>query len=232
MSTFGPLSGKSSVFSLVFATGFALYLAACATIFSGTKQDVSISSAPQQASVGIVKGFLPMVPNGMGGVQGAPQVTMGYVAQGTTPMVANLAREDEYTVIISLPGYQPAMVRIEQDFNPMVILNIFCLFVIGGAIDLVTGAFWDLEPEQIMVALQPAGVIMPTGGPTPMPGAPQPMPGAPQPMPMQPGIQQRSSVYEPTGADMYATLIARDSHGQYRYLMVPLFKTKKVASKS
>ncbi len=112
-----------------------VFIVSCATIIKGTKQDVSISSNPDRATV-VVK-------------------TTGGVIEynGITPAVVNLSKKNEYLVTISLLGYKETTIQISQSFEPWVIGNLICGGVIGIVIDAVDGAMYKLEPDQVMVSL-------------------------------------------------------------------------------
>ena len=107
----------------------------CATIFSGTKANISVSSSPNNATVEV-------------------KMTSGMtVATGTTPAYFTLDKKNSYTVTIKMQGYRDQTVFIGQSFNTWFIGNIICGGVIGMVIDFVDGAMWNLEPNQIHVEL-------------------------------------------------------------------------------
>lgn len=112
----------------------------CATIFEGTNQDVSINSTPEKAN---------FVVKTLGGFE---------VAGGTTPGVVKLAKKNQYSVTVKLPGYNDATVAITQSLQGWFWGNLICGGVVGMVIDAVDGAMWDLEPNQIMVSLVTASV--------------------------------------------------------------------------
>jgi hypothetical protein len=141
-------------------------------------------------------------------------------------MGTSLPRDHDYVVLVSSPGYQEVRVKISKTFNLWVLGNLCCGGLIGGAIDLITGAFWKLEPNTVFVNLIPAA---PGGG---VPGMPAPgTPGGPiRPTP-QPGATQPGATpqqYSPSacaeGAELYAVVTAVDSEGQPRSLIVPMLR--------
>ena len=113
----------------------------CATIVHGTKQDISIKSAPAQAEV-IIK-------------------TKGgdVVFKGKTPATAKLQRKNEYDVFIRLEGYKETKVHISKSFDALYLGNLVCGGVVGLLIDAMNGAMNKLEPGEINVTLveAPAG---------------------------------------------------------------------------
>lgn len=184
----------------------------CATIVSGTTQDVSVSSNPAGADVQILQS-----PGGPAAV----------VAAGRAPMGTTLPRDHEYIVVVSAPGYQEVRVKISKTFNMWVLGNLCCTVLLGGAIDLITGAFWKLEPNSIMVNLLPGN---PGAAPPGTPVSPG-VPNTPAPAPAQP-VQPAPPTYSPTtcseSIDLYAVFRAVDSEGQMRTLTVPMIRQTNV----
>ncbi len=113
------------------ALGSLAILPGCASIISGSKQNVRINSRPPGATVEI---------------DGNPA--------GRTPTEANLARKTSHRVVISLRGYKPYEVTLEQKFNGWVLGNILIGGIIGIIIDSSTGASYYLSPGEIDAALQ------------------------------------------------------------------------------
>lgn len=119
-----PLTALCAIASLAILPG-------CASIISGSKQNVRINSRPPGATVEI---------------DGSPA--------GRTPMAANLERKTSHRVVISLRGYKPYEVTLEQKFNGWVLGNILIGGLIGIIIDSSTGATYYLTPGEIDAALQ------------------------------------------------------------------------------
>jgi len=126
--------------AIIIAVG--LLVVNCASIIHGSKQRVSITSAPEQAKVEIT------TTGGIG------------VFSGTTPASAKLKRKHEYKVEISLEGYKTQTLMIDKGFDAWVIGNLLCGGIIGLIIDATSGAMYQLEPEMIHVEL----VLASTGG--------------------------------------------------------------------
>jgi len=112
-----------------------LFVIGCATIISGTKQQVSVNSTPQSAEVSIKT---------MGGIP---------VFNGKTPASAALQRKNEYLVTVKMAGYSEQTVQISRTINTWVIGNLLCGGIPGLIVDGVTGALWNLDPEAIHVEL-------------------------------------------------------------------------------
>ena len=107
----------------------------CATILSGTSDPLTVHSTPANAKVEIKR---------MGGM---------VVAQGTTPMTTKLKKGREYTVSISLDGYETEMASVlKGDIETTAICNLTSLP--GWGIDYLTGALFQLEPSHINVQLK------------------------------------------------------------------------------
>lgn len=111
-------------------------LGSCASIMSGSRQEIDISSDPP-AQLRIESG------------------TGELFFEGFAPSVVDLPRANSYDLTVSAPGYEDYRVTIRQDFNVWVIGNVVVgAVVIGTGIDLLTGAFWNLTPEFIHVELE------------------------------------------------------------------------------
>jgi hypothetical protein len=107
----------------------------CATLLSGTTAPLSINSNPGSADVEIKR---------MDGI---------VVKQGVTPMTATLKKGKEYSVSISLEGYETETVAVlKGDIETTAFCNL--TDIAGWAIDYVTGAMYKLEPNTINVQLK------------------------------------------------------------------------------
>lgn len=109
-------------------TGFG----GCASIIHGGSQNVSFDSSPPGATV--------RLGNGM---------------RFTAPKTVSLPRGKDQIVTFEKEGYKQEQVTITREFNavPTILGNIFWL-VIGVVVDVVTGAAWSLEPENVVVELE------------------------------------------------------------------------------
>lgn len=104
----------------------ALLTTSCATIVSGSKQNVKFSSNPSTATIFIDE-----------------------VEVGKTPFEIKLARKSEHSVMIKLEGYQTYETKLTKKFNAWYIGNILFGGLIGIIIDPITGAMYNLSPNQI-----------------------------------------------------------------------------------
>src|SRR2546428_975812 len=115
----------------------AVLAAACATIVSGTKQEIRLDSHPPAARVEITR------------LTGGPPEW-----EGVTPAKVKLSRQNSHLVTISLPGYQTVETEIETDgTNGWVWGNLVFGGIIGMLVDGLTGAWYDLKPDEISVQL-------------------------------------------------------------------------------
>lgn len=126
--------------SVCITLGIALVFIGCASIMGGgTKQEVQISSSPTAAQIKIERS----------GVMGR----VAPVWEGTTPASPKLKRKYEYLITISLEGYQPVEIPLEQGTNGWVWGNLLCGGIIGLIVDFSNGAAKKLEPEEVSVQL-------------------------------------------------------------------------------
>lgn len=103
-----------------------LLVSSCATIVSGSKQNVKFSSNPSSATIFIDE-----------------------VEVGKTPFEIKLARKSEHSVVLKLDGYQTYETKLTKKFNGWYIGNIFFGGLLGLIIDPITGAIYNLSPEQV-----------------------------------------------------------------------------------
>lgn len=91
-------------------------LSACATLFTGTHDDVTFHSEPAGADV-FIEG----------------------VYAGTTPFTAPVRRTlHETEVMVRMDGYEPIAFLLKQEFNTVAVLNL--ADPLGWGIDVATGA--------------------------------------------------------------------------------------------
>ncbi len=125
---------KRSVMLFIFA------FMGCASIITGTRQNIKINSTPTGAKVKIMQGQ-DMIPKNI------------LAWEGTTPATVKLRREYQYMVIISLEGYKTTEVNLEHGRNGWVWWNILFGGILGFAVDFSNGAAEKLKPNEIHVEL-------------------------------------------------------------------------------
>ena len=120
---------KKTILALSMAS--ALMMTSCATIVSGTTQKVSFNSTPANASIFINE-----------------------VEVGKTPFQTKLERKKEHSVVIKLDGYRPYETKLTKKFNAWYLGNIIFGGIIGLVVDPITGAIYELSPDQVNAQLQ------------------------------------------------------------------------------
>lgn len=115
---------KKTIISCSFA--LTLLVSSCATIISGSKQNIKFSSNPSTATIFIDE-----------------------VEVGKTPFEMKLARKSEHSVMIKLDGYQTYETKLTKKFNAWYIGNIVFGGLIGIIVDPITGAIYNLSPDDI-----------------------------------------------------------------------------------
>jgi len=115
---------KKTIFAYLLSS--SLLLSSCATIISGSKQNVKFSSNPSSATIFIDE-----------------------VEVGKTPFELKLARNSEHDVQIKLEGYQTYQTTLTKKFNAWYFGNILIGGIIGLIVDPITGAIYNLSPNEI-----------------------------------------------------------------------------------
>ncbi len=119
-------------------------LSACATIMSGSTQNVAVDSAPEGADCRVLQGGLAV---------GEVSSTPGYVHVQKSGAPLELA--------CSKPGYKPARSYRAAGFNGWVIGNVVAGGVIGVVVDLASGALHSYD-SAMTVALGGNGIYQPS----------------------------------------------------------------------
>ena len=110
----------------------AVGVSGCATMFSGSDDNITIDSQPQGAKI-MIDGF----------------------DKGRTPATFVLKRPglDSKTVELQLAGYENRTFVLQKKLNTMAILNLGNIF--GWIIDVLTGAVNKYDPTNYTIELQP-----------------------------------------------------------------------------
>jgi len=99
----------------------AVVISGCATMITGSTQQVPISVQPLGATV-----------------------CLDGEKVGTSPMVARLTRKRSHVLVIEQDGYQPVVRALATEVNPWIVLNFIPLVLIPGpvglGVDFATGA--------------------------------------------------------------------------------------------
>lgn len=120
--------------SFLFLLAFIILSSSCATIMLSTTQELSISSSPSEALV-----------------------TNNGLQLGKTPLIADLKRKGNHRIKIELEGYQPFEVMLTRKTSGWIWGNLLFGGVPGLIIDVITGAMYILQPEQIQAELRNTG---------------------------------------------------------------------------
>ncbi|WP_020569045.1 PEGA domain-containing protein [Neolewinella persica] len=108
-----------------------LFTSSCATILSGTREEILFTSEPSGVKV----------------------IMDGYTI-GKTPIMLDVRRNlGGRWVAFELDGYESQYVKLEADFNAVSILNLTCLICWG--VDLATGAATRYSLPSLYIELEP-----------------------------------------------------------------------------
>lgn len=107
-----------------------LLLSSCATIISGSKQYVSFTSNPSEATI-----------------------LIDQVEVGKTPFNTKLKRNSDHKISITLEGYKPFETTLKRKINGWYWGNILLGGLIGVIVDMSTGAVYRLSPKEINAEL-------------------------------------------------------------------------------
>jgi len=122
---------------LIAGITIALLLSSCASIVSGSKQNINFNSTPSGATVWVDD-----------------------VNLGVTPVIAQLERiKKKQKDKIELQGYKPYELILNRKTNGWIWGNILFGGIIGIIIDASSGAMYRLTPDQIEAQLA-NGVVM------------------------------------------------------------------------
>lgn len=128
---------------LISSVVLSILFSSCATLISGTKQNVSINTEPSGARV-----F----------VDGKDQNMI-------TPCDIQVKRKKEVSYTFQKDGYKDGQITENGSFNPVVLTNFLTVFfwLPGGAIDYGTGAAYKY-PSDVFYKFQNSDVTIPDGG--------------------------------------------------------------------
>jgi hypothetical protein len=111
----------------------AITITGCATLFSGSSEDVSLTSEPQGAKI-LVNG----------------------INEGKTPATLHFKKGKEYSIEFVKDGYESKSVRLGYSLGAgWLILDIFTTFFIGVIVDAVTGAWNGSDFNYYKANLEP-----------------------------------------------------------------------------
>lgn len=124
-----PMPARSFVPGLAAA---AVLCCGCASIVHGPKQTFTVDSTPRGAKVFVDGGY-----------------------RGETPLsVAGLTRADSHEIRVEKEGFPAKTALIEPSMSPWAMGNLVSFFVVGVAVDLSNGSFYELKPGSWNAVLQ------------------------------------------------------------------------------
>ncbi|MBY0488263.1 MAG: hypothetical protein K2R93_00355 [Gemmatimonadaceae bacterium] len=114
----------------------ATLFSGCAAIVHGSSQTLPINTSPNQVHIAVKNGA---------GVE---------IASGTAPMNLPLTRKNEYSIELSIAGYEPQKLQLTRGLSGWFWWN----FVLGGPvgmiIDYAAGAMWKLQPSSLDIRMR------------------------------------------------------------------------------
>ncbi len=118
----------------------ALALSGCASATRGWSENITVSTTPSEATATF-------------NIAGeAPKTCV-------TPCVMSVKRQDEITIDIAKPGYQPEVVALTKEITGTGAAgfagNLLLGGVVGGVVDAASGAALDHKPNPVIVTLKP-----------------------------------------------------------------------------
>ncbi|MFL6659427.1 MAG: PEGA domain-containing protein [Massilia sp.] len=128
---------------LIAAAVAAVLVSGCASMQSGTTQEVKISSNPVGATV-------------YTGTRSKdnPTVMLNRVAVGKTPLTVRISRKDG-AIAVEQDGYQPVQLGLTTKMNSWVWGDILLGSPLSTSIDTSTGAANEYDPGEFMVDMKP-----------------------------------------------------------------------------
>ena len=120
-------------------------LTACASMHSGTTQEVKITSNPVGAAVYV----------GTTSKNGNVTTVINKVNVGVTPLTVRVSRKDG-AVELQKEGYTTVLVPLHTKMNPWVWGDILLTSPLSTSIDTSTGAANEFDPGEYMIDMTPA----------------------------------------------------------------------------
>jgi hypothetical protein len=128
----GPFMRKS-LFLLFAVLAYGSIMSGCATIITGTSQEMSFQSNPDGATV-----------------------TVSGRVIGKTPITTSLKKESNQSVIFEKEGYKTQTMQLTTNLEPWFWGNIVLGGLIGSTTDGLSGAVHEYSPSQYFISLPPA----------------------------------------------------------------------------
>ncbi len=123
--------GRKRLLAL-FATLAIALLSGCATIITGSTQEMSFQSSLDEATV-----------------------TIGDRIIGKTPITVRLGNKTGQSVTFTKDGYEPLTMQLSTELQPWFFGNVIIGGLLGSTTNGASGAIHEYSPSQYMVTLQP-----------------------------------------------------------------------------
>jgi hypothetical protein len=78
------------------------------------------------------------------------------MSSGKLPAKVTLPRKNEYQIEIAMEGYRPATVALTKGVNGWLFGNLIFGWIVGFAVDFISGSAYKLEPAFVSVTLEEA----------------------------------------------------------------------------
>lgn len=116
---------------LIFCIFFLLVLSGCATIFSGSKEEIEFTSEPAGANI--------VINNN---------------EEGLTPLKVSLKKGNEYVVEIIKEGFKKKTYRLSYSINTGWLILDIISGLIGIVVDGITGNWYDFDINHYNTVLE------------------------------------------------------------------------------
>ncbi len=133
------------VHNVIAAAAAAVLFTGCASMQSGTTQEIEVNSNPAGATV-----YVGNYPSG------DKTGMVNRVAMGKTPAKVRISRKDG-AIALEKDGYQPVLLPLTTKMNPWVWGDILLTSPLSTSIDSSTGAINEFDPGQFMIELKAVG---------------------------------------------------------------------------
>lgn len=138
---------RTIVLAGVTLAAWASLLGGCATISSGTTQEMSFQSNPEDVVVTVTQRIRDSNTDSMW----KDDVRI----LGKTPLTLQLDKAENQTVLFSKDGYKPLTMKLATTLDSWFWGNILLGGFFGSTTDSMTGAMYEYSPSQYFVALIP-----------------------------------------------------------------------------
>jgi hypothetical protein len=136
----------------------AAVLGGCASIISGTTQEMSFQTSPDAVVVTLIRHVPEELywpdKNGRGTPIKKPAREESRIL-GTTPFTLQLDKAKDQTVAFSKEGYKPVTIKLATRLDGWFWGNIVFGGLVGSTTDSMSGAVHEYSPSQFFVTLNP-----------------------------------------------------------------------------